>query len=209
MTASADVPYPQALEVRRRILAALDARPGHQCLDIGPGSSALPARLAALGADVTCVDPLPVIADENVKVIRAPFLEADLVGGFDRVIMSLSSMFMGPADLRMTWFRISELLAVGGLVVAVDLHPVGRVSAVPWRRRSENGRYWGDVLEVGAVVVEGGESRISYRFYRLRELLEPAIAAGLRLVGVEEFPTHDGGVAIPAPGYLLTVWSPS
>jgi SAM-dependent methyltransferase len=70
--------------------------PGSRVLEIGPGSGLVTRRLIAAGAQVVTVEPDKGFADylrrtmPGVRVVDAPFEEADVGDGFDAVVSATS-----------------------------------------------------------------------------------------------------------------------
>jgi SAM-dependent methyltransferase len=70
--------------------------PGSRVLEIGPGSGRVTAHLVAAGAQVVAVEPDQGFATHlgrvlpAVRVVRAPFEEADVGDGFDAVVAAMS-----------------------------------------------------------------------------------------------------------------------
>ncbi len=91
--------------------------PGSRVLEIGPGSGLVTGHLVAAGATVVAVEPDPGFAEylgrtmPEVRVVGAPFDEADVGDGFDAVVAATSFHWL---DQATALAKVSAALRPGG-----------------------------------------------------------------------------------------------
>ncbi|MFE2166069.1 class I SAM-dependent methyltransferase [Streptomyces sp. NPDC059447] len=102
---------------------ALEAAPGPRVLDLGAGTGKLTATLAALGADVTAVEPDPAMLAELRRAL--PRVRA-LEGGAEAIPLPDGSVDAVLAGNAMHWFdmavagpEIARVLAPGGVLAGL------------------------------------------------------------------------------------------
>lgn len=112
--------------LRRRLVRALDVRPGHRVLELGCGTGQVTAQLLAAGAQVTAVDALPDMLDAaRHRAPGATFVEGDLTSvdigdGHDRVVLSFVLHNFDAATRQAVLRRSADSLHDGGLVGVLD-----------------------------------------------------------------------------------------
>ncbi len=103
-----------------RMLEALDVSRDHRVLEIGTGSGYVTAILASLAKQVTSIDRfhtliagararLEALGLNNVELVCADALQADIAGPFDRILVHLS--------LTETPRRLIDLLTPAGILI--------------------------------------------------------------------------------------------
>lgn len=91
--------------------------PGTRVLEIGPGSGLVTAQLVAAGAQVVAVEPDQGFAAHlgrvlpRVRVVSAPFEDADAGNGFDAVVAAMSFHWL---DQSLALPKLGSLLRPGG-----------------------------------------------------------------------------------------------
>lgn len=127
--------------LRQELVDLLDIKPGNRVLELGCGTGQVTARLLAAGADVVAVDQLPAML--TVARSRAPdatffegdAIEADVGGGYDRVVLSFVLHGFDSADRTRLLQRAADALAPRGRIGILEwAQPAGRVRAVLWPR---------------------------------------------------------------------------
>lgn len=112
--------------LRRRLVHALDVRPGHRVLELGCGTGQVTAQLVAAGAQVTAVDALPEMLDAaRRRAPEATFVEGDLTTvdaghDHDRVVLSFVLHNFDAATRQAVLRRSGDVLRDGGLVGVLD-----------------------------------------------------------------------------------------
>lgn len=112
--------------LRRRLVRALDVRPGHRVLELGCGTGQVTAQLVAAGAQVTAVDALPEMLDAaRDRAPAARFVEGDVTTidaghDHDRVVLSFVLHNFDAATRQAVLRRSGDVLRDGGLVGVLD-----------------------------------------------------------------------------------------
>jgi ubiquinone/menaquinone biosynthesis C-methylase UbiE len=127
--------------LRQRLVDALDVRPGQRVLELGCGTGQVTARLLAAGADVVAVDALPEMLAgarrraRGASLVQGDVVEADVGGGYDRVVLSFVLHSFDAAGRVRLLRRSSHALAPGGRVGVLDWAlPSGAARGALWRR---------------------------------------------------------------------------
>jgi ubiquinone/menaquinone biosynthesis C-methylase UbiE len=131
--------------LRQALVDALDVRSDHRVLELGCGTGQVTARLLAAGARVVAVDRLPaMLAAARRRAPGATFVEADLDGdaleadvggGYDRVVLSFVLHSFDTDGRTRLLARAAAALAPAGQIGVLDWAlPAGRLRAAGWRR---------------------------------------------------------------------------
>jgi 2-polyprenyl-3-methyl-5-hydroxy-6-metoxy-1,4-benzoquinol methylase len=200
----------------------LNAQPGDRLLDIACGNGLTSRRLATAKANVTAIDispamiaiaaakPSPLHID--YRVVDATDREALLplgAGAFDGALCNMALMDM--ADIEPLMTALPVLLKPGGRFVFSVLHPCfnspatvqmgeleDRSGAIVSTYSVKIARYQTPFSQVG-LAMHGQPVPHPYFYRPISVLLEPALAAGLMLDGLEErsFPPENTGGTTP------------
>jgi hypothetical protein len=186
-------------------------------LDVGSGDSMVGAAAQRRGCHVVRLDKQKLSGGSAGKrlpdAIVCDILKADQrgLGTFDRVFLSLVTLYIPPAKLGRLWEALRALTRRNGSVLAVDLHPASKViSAVPWRayQAGTAHSYW-DGGKINSRILSRAtpDAKItSYWHHTLAGLTGQAIAHSFRLELVAEFPRKWERTGLRAPAYLLCKW---
>lgn len=207
--------YPLRNQVALRALGATALVKNLRCLDVGSGDSPLAMWLDSLGCEVVALtleggEHLRSITS-TIRVLPADILRtsADDIGHFDRVFLSLVSLYLPAKRLEQLWQVVASLLRPGAAVVSVDLHPCSKLQkGVPWREvREYPDNYWEGRRLTASVVNKGHRETTQYYHHTFEELCRGPLKQELRLTGLQEFPQRMQRRCLTVPAYLLTTWS--
>jgi ubiquinone/menaquinone biosynthesis C-methylase UbiE len=134
-------PFGGSRRLRQRLVDALDVRAGQRVLDLGCGTGQVTARLLAAGASVVAVDALPeMLAGARRRapgnaLVQGDVLEADVGGGYDRVVLSfVLHNFDGDGRVQLLRRAVTALVPGGRVGVLEWALPHGRLRTHLWRR---------------------------------------------------------------------------
>jgi ubiquinone/menaquinone biosynthesis C-methylase UbiE len=143
--------------LRQKLVDALGVQAGQRALDLGCGTGQVTARLVAAGAEVVAVDALAEMLAAarrrapGATLVEGDVVEADVGGGFDRVVLSfVLHNFDAAGRVRLLRRAAAALSPDGGIGVLDWALPAGRARAAAWRRfltALEPSATVGDVLD--------------------------------------------------------------
>jgi ubiquinone/menaquinone biosynthesis C-methylase UbiE len=143
--------------LRQKLVDTLEVQAGQRALDLGCGTGQVTARLLAAGAEVVAVDALAEMLAAarrrapGATLVEGDVVEADVGGGFDRVVLSFVLHNFDAAGRVRLLRRAAAALAPNGRIGVLDWAlPPGRARAAAWRRfltALEPSATVGDVLD--------------------------------------------------------------
>lgn len=185
----------EALEMIRQFIG--DLRDKQACM-IGSGDNYAAFALAGMGARVTSSDisagQLAVAhqrANQLGLEIRFVCTDAASLDGIEDgmfdLVCSTNGFFVWIADLRQVFQQVRRVLKPGGYYIFYDVHPFLR----PWKDQAASLEMEKPYTATGPYADEDS-GQASYEFHwRLSDLLNPLMEAGLVLRRMSESPAQD------------------
>jgi SAM-dependent methyltransferase len=185
---------------------------------VGSGDNYAAFALAGLGARVTSIDisaqQLQIAAERAAELgLEITFVQADAAamdgipsGEFD-LVCSTNGFFVWIAALREVFAEISRVLKAGGTYISYDIHPFQR----PWKDQVAPLEMEKPYNLTGPFIDAATSSPVYEFNWRMSDLLNPLLDAGLQLRKLVESPPKDprfwlGASYVPGADASLADW---